>query len=112
MIERWCISTVESDGRPRVALYARAFDHRMEIGARVLCRAEFEGDEVQLEAAQADAQVLVLPSKAAPADRLPQNIQSWLAADGVVLEPGDTVLNVLRKVRARFGLRFNVSQRE
>jgi len=63
-------------------------------------------------ATQADAKILVLPSKAAPAERLPQNIQSWLAAERVVINPGDTVLNVLRSIRSRFGLKFSVSQRE
>ena len=63
-----------------------------------LLRCEFPSAEA-LADAQALTRVTVLPSLQSPADRLPQAVKNWLAAHGVTLESGDTVLNALRKLR-------------
>lgn len=48
----------------------------------------------------ADTSITVLPSLDAPADRLSGATQAYFTAHGVTASPGDTLLNMLRKVRA------------
>ena len=74
-----------------------------------LLRCEFNSEKA-LVAAQNLAGVTVLPSLQSPAERLPQQVKDWLAARGVILDPGDTVLNALRKLRdATKGHFFDIS---
>ena len=79
-------------------LATRAQSLRELPDSSFLLRCEFPGED-RLAAAQSLAGVTVLPSLQTPADRLPQAVKDWLAARGVTLEPGDTVLNALRKLR-------------
>jgi hypothetical protein len=121
MIERWIVCKFRADGAPAVADYAASFDTtRPLLGSnRVLCRAEFPDDGEMLQQAQEDPRILVWPAKAVSVDRLPDAKKTWLADHGITLEPGDTTLNVLRKIRdaktlkkpgARFS--FDISERE
>lgn len=64
----------------------------------VLLRCRFRSAE-DLRTAQNVAGLTVLPSLQTPAARLPQAVKDWLAARGVILDPGDTVLNAVRKLR-------------
>ncbi len=121
MIERWIVCTLRADGAPAVADYARAFDTTRPLRgtARVLCRAEFDDDEAALQRADADPRILVWPAKAVSASRLSAAKTAWLAAHGIILAPGDTSLNVLRKIRDTLTLKapgqqysFVISERE
>lgn len=106
---RWVICDALPDGKPAVAEFAHAFRHRRELpDGRLLVECEFEADGPQLDRAQQDARLLVLPSLTAPADRLPAAVQSRLAAMGVTPAAGDTVLNLLRALRGKLGARFRV----
>ena len=78
----------------------------------LLVRCEFNSVKELLAAQQvAEASAaIVLPSLQSPADRLPQALKDWIEARGVTIDPGDTVLNVLRKLRdAHPGHFFDVS---
>jgi len=55
------------------------------------------------------AGAIVFPSLTAPADKLQLATQSWLNLQGVRLQPGDMVLNVLRRLRDLQGWRFDLS---
>jgi len=59
-----------------------------------------ECDDVQFQSLAALRGVTVLPSLNAPADRLSSAAAAYFAAEGVTAAAGDTVLNMLRKVRA------------
>ena len=80
-------------------LASRAQSLRELPDGSFLLRCEFPSDQA-LAAAQGLAGVTVLPSLQTPAERLPQAVKDWLAAHGVTLEPGDTLLNLIRKLRA------------
>jgi len=73
---------------------------------RGLFECEFEGEEH--EAAQKIPGIIVLPSLTTPASKLPQKVFDWLASHGVTPQPDDTVLNVLRALRDKFGASFAV----
>lgn len=58
--------------------------------------------------AQAMPGVTVLPALSTPAERLSAGVRSWLEAQGVTIEAGDQVLNLLRKLRDAKGTQFPV----
>jgi len=109
MIQRWCICDTMPDGSPSVDRYARAWRHRRELpGGKLLILAEFEADGRELDAAQTDQTIEMLPSLTAPASRLRPQLLARLETLGVTPQPGDTVLNVMRAVRDKLGFRFRV----
>lgn len=106
-MKRWVICDALPDGKPAAAEYAHAFRHRRELpGGQLLCECEFEADGPQIEQAQKDARMIVLPSLSAPTARLSPAVLAQLTAIGVTPLSGDTVLNVLRAMRSRLGLVF------
>jgi hypothetical protein len=105
MVMRWVRAVPEGDGAP--PFKCREFSRRMELAdGSVIFQAGFRPDE--LAAAQAVAGVTVLPSLTAPASRLPAAVTTWLAGQGITPAAGDTVLNVLRALRDKFGGSFDV----
>lgn len=101
MIARWC--RVASG----VDVVAMAMSRRHEFGdGSMLLECEFTLQ--QLELAQATAGVTVLPSLSTPAERLGAGVRTWLEAQGVTIEAGDQVLNLLRKLRDAKGTKFSV----
>ena len=74
----------------------------------LLVRCEFNSVKELLAAQQVSeaSAAIVLPSLQSPADRLPQQVRDWIAARGVTLQAGDTVLNALRKLRDATGGHF------
>lgn len=106
--QRWCIATIDEDGWPKeLRDRCQGWSHRHTFeGNKALFKVEFEQDE--LSESQNIPGVVVLPSLNAPASRLPQGVLDWLAAHGIVPDAGDTVLNVLRTLRDKFGEKFTV----
>lgn len=106
--QRWCIATIDSDGWPKgLRDRCRGWNHRYTFeGNKALFEIEF--DEGELSESQTILGVIVLPSLNAPAVRLPQVVLDWLAAHDVVPGADDTVLNVLRTLRDKFGEKFTV----
>lgn len=108
-IERWCICEMLPDGRPTVADHTVVWGKRRELpSARLLVRAQFEADGPELEAAQLDPRIEVLPSLTAPAGRLSARMQARLATLGITPSADDTVLNVLRALRDRYQLGLKI----
>jgi hypothetical protein len=102
MIRRWCL-TKTSGAAPAVQAHAEEFSLRpLREGIWQVCTAEFTA--AGLRAAQADADVVVLPGLEAPAGRLPAAVLALLGQRGVVLAADDRVLDALRKWRNARGL--------
>ena len=111
---RWCRTTTERPAGlvPEAGGVASAAASKLELpDGTFLLRCEFSSED-GVKAAQALTGVTVLPALSTPADKLPAGVQTWLANRGVIIEPGDQVLNVLRKLRGVLGETFDISQRE
>jgi hypothetical protein len=105
---RWCVATLAIDGWPEeLRDKIKAWSLRLSLGdGRGLFDCEFEADEH--EAAQKVAGIIVLPSLTAPASKLPSGVLAWLQGKGITPAADDTVLNVLRALRDKFGANFSV----
>lgn len=101
MTTRWCRIAAGVD----LAAVALSRRHEFPDGT-LLVECEFTAQ--QLELAQAAAGVTVLPSLSTPAERLGAGVRAWLEAQGVTIEAGDQVLNLLRKLRDAKGTAFSV----
>jgi len=106
--QRWCVATIDSDGCPKeLRGKARGWSTRLIFAdGRGLFDCEFETHE--MDAAQGITGLIVLPSLTAPASRLPAAVLAWLQAKGVTPASDDTVLNLLRALRDKFGAKFLV----
>jgi hypothetical protein len=96
---RWCRVTPQADGTVaslRGLVGALEVKFYLPDGSAI---ARVEIDEPNLVTVQALADLVVLPSLNAPADKLPVAVQTWLTTQGVIIATGDTVLNVLRTLR-------------
>ena len=76
-----------------------------------LLRCEFASAET-LAQAQVLPGVVVLPALATNANKLSQAVKDWLVAHGVTVAAADTILDVMRQLRDKFGQRFDISERE
>ena len=74
---------------------------------------EFNSEQTMV-AAQSIGGITMLPSLSTPASRLSVGVRTWLVNHGVTVQPGDTVLNVLRALRNKIGKQddFDISLRE
>ena len=103
--ERWLRVTAAAGG------YAAMHRVGMDCSDNIECsdgstvfRCQF--DAPMLAEISALEGVTILPGLNAPADRLRPELLAWFASEGVSAEPGDTVLNLLRRLRDAKGGRF------
>lgn len=101
-IVRWCVTDATVFSRVARTRYP------MELGGgKILVQLHFPGIRFY-RAFQASLGVneILLPSLKAPGARLPQKVKNWLTARGITIDPGDEVVNLLRKVRDALGIDF------
>lgn len=104
MVRRWCIfdSTVDPFEFNRRFLVA-AVNKATLIGGKIVAEVEFR-DHERLRRFQAQVGVAVLPGLETPQRAVSQTTKGWLTSQGVVIDPTDRVLNLLRKLRNAKGI--------
>lgn len=111
-IRRWAVVQPPLAGRggalaARIEFRDGTYLVECEFGAFGDARRQLRSFQTSLQPGE-----FMLPSLTAPTERLPQAVLDWLANRGVVPQPGDTVLNLLRALRDAMkdsmGLDFDV----
>lgn len=103
-VVRWCVTDATIFGRVARTRYP------MELGGgKLLVQLHFPGLRFyRAFQASLGAGEVLLPSLEAPGARLSQAAKNWLAARGIAIDPGDRVVDLLRKVRDALGIDFSV----
>ncbi len=99
-IVRWCVTDATIFDRVSRTRYP------MELGGgKILVQLRFPGIRFY-RAFQASLGVneILLPSLEAPGERLPQKAKNWLTARSIAIDPGDRVIDLLRKIRTAEGI--------